>query len=109
MTGHISLQENPQIIRGIRLQAAAARIRRPDRKDLVLIELAEGSEAAAVFTQNAFCAAPVQLAKKHINETPPRYLLINSGNANAGTGQAGYNAAIECCTAVASLMDCHVS
>jgi glutamate N-acetyltransferase/amino-acid N-acetyltransferase len=109
MTGHISLQETPQIIRGIRLQAAAARIRRPDRKDLVLIELAEGSEAAAVFTQNAFCAAPVQLAKKHINETPPRYLLINSGNANAGTGQAGYNAAIECCTAVASLMDCHVS
>jgi glutamate N-acetyltransferase/amino-acid N-acetyltransferase len=105
----ISIEDVPEIINGIRLQATAAQIRRPDRKDLVLIELAEGTQTAAVFTQNAFCAAPVQVAKKHIAETSPRYLLVNSGNANAGTGQAGYDAAVRCCKAVAETMDCEVN
>ena len=101
------IKESPQTIKGIRLQSVAAGIRRPDKNDLVLVELAEGTQAAAVFTQNAFCAAPVQIAKKHISETSPRYLLINSGNANAGTGQAGYDAAMQCCASVAKVMDCN--
>jgi glutamate N-acetyltransferase/amino-acid N-acetyltransferase len=103
-----SVEETPQIIRGIRLQATAAGIRRPDRKDLVLIELAEGTRSAAVFTQNAFCAAPVQIARKHIATSSPRYLLINSGNANAGTGQSGYEAAMHTCQAVANTTGCRV-
>lgn len=103
-----SVEETPQIIRGIRLQATAAGIRRPDRKDLVLIELAEGTRSAAVFTLNAFCAAPVQIARKHIATSSPRYLLINSGNANAGTGQSGYEAAMHTCQAVANTTGCRV-
>ena len=75
----------------------------------MLIELAEGTQSAAVFTQNAFCAAPVQIAKQHISETSPRYLLINSGNANAGTGKAGYAAAMKSCSAVAEITGCHAN
>lgn len=106
------VKETPQIINGIRLKAVAARIRRAvkenlNRNDLVLIELAEGTQSAAVFTQNAFCAAPVQIARQHISERAPRYLLINSGNANAGTGQAGYDAAMQCCASVAEVMGCN--
>ena len=74
---------------GIRLGVASAGIKKKDHKDLVLIEIAAGSHTAAVFTQNAFCAAPVTLAKKHLSESEPRYLLINTGNANAGTGDKG--------------------
>ena len=101
-----SVQELPLIIDGIRLNTVTANIRRPDRKDLVLIELAEGTKVAAVFTQNAFCAAPVQIAKKHLNEASPRYLLINSGNANAGTGQPGIDATVACCSGVAETVQC---
>jgi len=93
-------------IEGIRLSTVNAGIRKKDKDDLVLIEMAEGTQAAAVFTQNAFCAAPVQIARKHISEISPRYLLINSGNANAGTGQAGYDAALQSCTAVAEMAGC---
>jgi len=100
------VEELPLIVEGIRLNTAAANIRRPDRKDLVLIELTEGSTTAAVFTQNAFCAAPVQVAKQHLAQTVPRYLLINSGNANAGTGQAGIDASMACCASVAEEMGC---
>ena len=96
-------------IKGIRLSAANAGISNKDKDDLVLIELAEGTQSAAVFTQNAFCAAPVKIAKKHISETPPRYLLINSGNANAGTGKAGYAAAMQSCSAVAEITGCHTN
>ena len=87
---------------GVRLAAAAAGIRYRDRDDLVLMELAEGSAAAAVFTRNAFCAAPVVVAREHLRKTPPRYLLINSGNANAGTGDAGLTAARETCRLLAA-------
>ncbi len=79
----------------------AAGIRYADRDDLVLIELQEKSTVAAVFTRNAFCAAPVIVAKKHRQKDIPRYLLINAGNANAGTGQAGIEAALASCKAVA--------
>ncbi len=90
-------------VAGLRLVTASAGIKKPGRKDVVLIEMAEGSHTAAVYTKNAFCAAPVILAKKHQKHTAPRYLLINSGNANAGTGKAGMQAASDCCQAVAEL------
>ncbi|CAG0906220.1 unnamed protein product [Cyprideis torosa] len=87
-------------IAGIRLATAAAGVRYADRKDVVLIELAVGSQCAATFTRNAFCAAPVTIARKHLGEEHTRYLLINSGNANAGTGQKGLEAALSTCAAV---------
>ncbi|WP_457667019.1 bifunctional glutamate N-acetyltransferase/amino-acid acetyltransferase ArgJ [Thiolapillus sp.] len=90
------------IVPGVRLAAAAAGIRYRDRDDLVLMELAEGSVAAGVFTQNAFCAAPVTVARQHLEKIPPRYLLINSGNANAGTGETGMTASFETCRLVAA-------
>ncbi len=93
-------------IKGIRLSSAAAGIKYPDRDDVVLMELAEGSTAAAVFTKNAFCAAPVTIARKHLSETSPRYLLINSGNANAGTGEPGYRDAMETCKTVGAAAAC---
>jgi glutamate N-acetyltransferase / amino-acid N-acetyltransferase len=90
-------------VAGIKLGIASAGIKTVDRADLVLIELAENTTTSAVYTQNVFCAAPVTLAKQHQNEVPPRYLLINSGNANAGTGEAGMQAAQDCCIAIAEL------
>lgn len=96
-------------VAGIRLATASAGIKKPGRKDLVLIEMAEGSHCAAVYTQNAFCAAPVLLAKQHQQSSASRYLLINSGNANAGTGEAGMQAAKDCCQAVADAAGVNVS
>lgn len=93
-------------VAGIQLATAAAGIRYSDRTDLALIEIDKGSTVSAVFTQNAFCAAPILIAKEHIAKVSPRYLLINAGNANAGTGQAGLNAATACCEAVASELGC---
>ncbi|MCG5513453.1 bifunctional glutamate N-acetyltransferase/amino-acid acetyltransferase ArgJ [Ectothiorhodospira shaposhnikovii] len=86
---------------GVRLSAVAAGIRYRGRDDLVLMELAAGSTCAAVFTRNAFCAAPVQVARQHLLQGGPRYLLINAGNANAGTGSQGLEAAYLSCGAVA--------
>ena len=93
-------------VKGIRLASATAGIKYADRDDVVLMELAEGSTTAAVFTQNAFCAAPVTIAKKHLSETAPRYLLINSGNANAGTGKPGYRDAMETCKTLGAAAAC---
>ncbi len=88
---------------GLRLATASAGIKRPGRQDLVLLELAEGSRTAGVFTRNAFCAAPVTLCREHLQKTPTRYLVINSGNANACTGERGRLDAIRTCEALASL------
>lgn len=93
-------------IDGIRLATVSASIKKPGRQDVVLIELAAGSHTAAVYTRNAFCAAPVLLAREHQSQTATRYLLINSGNANAGTGDAGLAAAKACCQAVAEIGQC---
>jgi glutamate N-acetyltransferase/amino-acid N-acetyltransferase len=90
-------------VAGIKLGIASAGIKKENHPDLVLIELAEGTMTSAVYTQNAFCAAPVTLAKQHQTQAEPHYLLINSGNANAGTGEAGLNAAKSCCQAVADV------
>ena len=75
-------------VEGIRIGTTAAGIRKPGRRDLVVIEVGRGAGCAAVFTRNAFCAAPVTVARRHLAAAAPRYLLINTGNANAGTGAA---------------------
>ncbi|VAX11983.1 Glutamate N-acetyltransferase @ N-acetylglutamate synthase [hydrothermal vent metagenome] len=93
---------------GIRLATACAGIKKPDHRDLVIIEIAEGSHTAAVFTQNAFCAAPVIVAREHLTLLTPKYLLVNTGNANAGTGKQGLADARACCEALASAAGCQV-
>ncbi len=90
-------------IDGIEIGIASAGIKTVGKEDLVLIKIAQGSSTSAVYTKNAFCAAPVTLAKQHQQQTSPQYLLINSGNANAGTGVVGMQAAHDCCQAVAEV------
>ncbi|MCZ6578286.1 MAG: bifunctional glutamate N-acetyltransferase/amino-acid acetyltransferase ArgJ [Gammaproteobacteria bacterium] len=88
---------------GVRLSAMHCGIKADEKiSDLVLIEIAESANTATVFTTNKFCAAPVVVAKQHLaGNIPVRYLLINSGNANAGTGDSGHQGALACCAAVA--------
>ena len=93
-------------IRGLRLGCTAAGIRYQGRNDLVAIELPAGAACAAVFTRNAFCAAPVVVAREHLGRAAPRYLVVNSGNANAGTGDAGLAAARESCRLIAAAAGC---
>ncbi len=90
-------------INGVRVAAVPAAIRYRDRDDLVLIELPEGAQCAATLTRNAFCAAPVTLVREHLAAATPRWLLINAGNANAGTGARGLEDARTCCRALAEL------
>lgn len=87
---------------GFELGIASAGIKRPGRKDVVVMRCAEGSSVAGVFTLNAFCAAPVILAKQRVQGTV-RYLLTNTGNANAGTGAPGLEAAQRTCAKLAEL------
>jgi len=100
----VGKSEFPQMhaVTGIKLGTACAGIKQAERDDLLLIEMAEGVTCAAVFTQNAFCAAPVLVARQNL-AMRPRYLLINSGNANAGTGPQGLADAQSSCVAVAEL------
>lgn len=91
---------------GVRLGTAAAGIKYPGRDDLVLIELPDAAACAAVFTRNAFCAAPVIVARQHLGEVTPRYLLINSGNANAGTGTQGMDDSLASCESLAQVVGC---
>jgi glutamate N-acetyltransferase/amino-acid N-acetyltransferase len=88
-------------VEGFQLGTTSAGIKVAGRKDLVLMKIADGSTAAAVFTQNRFCAAPVIIAKQHLQQTTPRFLLVNTGNANAGTGEQGIADSLSCCQAVA--------
>jgi glutamate N-acetyltransferase/amino-acid N-acetyltransferase len=99
--------ENLLPIKGIRLAAVAAGIRYKNRNDLVVLELAEGTTTAAVFTKNAFCAAPVHVCRDHLQKIAPRYLLINSGNANAGTGEQGMQNAMQTCQLLADTFACN--
>ncbi|MBB6522719.1 bifunctional glutamate N-acetyltransferase/amino-acid acetyltransferase ArgJ [Pseudoteredinibacter isoporae] len=89
-------------VKGLRLGSVSANIRYTDRDDLLLIELGPNSSVAGVFTQNAFCAAPVTVCKSHLPGNI-RYLLVNSGNANACTGQQGLTDALASCAKVAEL------
>lgn len=95
-------------VSGVQLGTTCAAIKKPDHRDLVVIELCEGTQTAAVFTRNAFCAAPVIMARQHLAEVMPRYLVINTGNANAGTGEGGLADAKQCCQALAELTGCKV-
>lgn len=100
----------PLPIKGVKFSAVNAGIyKNKSRDDLVLIELCEASNTAAVFTKNAFCAAPVIVAKSHLNLCQPKYLLINAGNANAGTGKPGIDDAKKCCESLAALTGCSSS
>ncbi|SDK85084.1 glutamate N-acetyltransferase [Modicisalibacter muralis] len=91
------------MIDGIRLGTSKAGISKPDRRDLVVIEIVEGASVAGTFTRNAFCAAPVHVAKRHLAQERTRFLLINTGNANAGTGDGGMRDAESCCQALGEL------
>ncbi|ADJ27208.1 bifunctional glutamate N-acetyltransferase/amino-acid acetyltransferase ArgJ [Nitrosococcus watsonii] len=90
-------------VAGVELGAMAAGIRYRDRPDLAIITVTEGSTCAAVFTRNVFCAAPVIVARRHLAGNSPRFLLINAGNANAGTGIQGIVDAETCCATLAEL------
>lgn len=89
-------------VAGVKLTSVSAGIKKVGRRDVVVFELAEGSSVAGVFTQNAFCAAPVTVCREHLAAAPIRYLVINSGNANACTGDQGYQDAKATCEAIAS-------
>jgi len=92
-------------VAGVRLGTAEAHIRRPNRKDLLLISLAEGTRVAGVFTRNRFCAAPVVVARAHLDEGEQvRALVVNTGNANAGTGDQGLRDARAVCAQAAPLL-----
>ncbi len=93
-------------VAGIEVATLSAGIKTEGRRDLVLFSLQPMTKVAAVFTRNAFCAAPVVVAKEHLAEGRPSYLLINTGNANAGTGEPGMRDARECCARLAAVMQC---
>jgi len=116
----IPLAADLKPIPGIKLGFAKAGVRKPDRKDVLVMTLAPGATVAGVFTTNRFCAAPVQVCKAHLDgvqacalNTPGddgiRALLINTGNANAGTGQTGLADANATCDALAALLGCEAA
>ncbi len=94
-------------VAGVSLGTAEAGIKRADRKDLLVIKLEEGATVAGVFTTNRFCAAPVTVAKEHLAAGKGiRALVVNTGNANAGTGEQGMQAARATCAELAKLLGC---
>jgi glutamate N-acetyltransferase/amino-acid N-acetyltransferase len=96
----------PVKIEGVRLAAANAGIRGRLRDDVVLVELVPGAQTAAVFTQNKFCAAPVIVARENIASKQPKFLVFNSGNANAGTGRQGIANAQKVIHGLADIQGC---
>jgi len=96
MTITINLPEMHPVS-GFKLGTACAGIKLADRKDVVIISFPASANVAGVFTQNAFCAAPVHIAKKHLQEAQVQYFVINTGNANAGTGEQGMADALMTC------------
>ncbi len=91
-------------IKGLKLGVAKAGIKYPDRTDLAVILLCDGATVAGVFTQNAYAAAPVDICRQHLSSGDVRALVVNSGNANACTGEAGAQAALQSCEALAKLI-----
>ncbi|WP_298143980.1 bifunctional glutamate N-acetyltransferase/amino-acid acetyltransferase ArgJ [uncultured Acinetobacter sp.] len=91
------------VVQGVKIGSAEAYVRYQNRRDLVIFEFSQGTNVAGVFTQNAFCAAPVHVSKAHLQQGNPRYLVINTGNANAGTGKTGMTNAIGTCEKLAEL------
>ena len=98
--------ENLLTIAGVRLGIAKAGIRKPNRKDLLLVALDEGARVAGVFTRNRFAAAPVQVCREHLAfGSDIRAIVVNTGVANAGTGEAGLANARATCASVAELLE----
>jgi len=93
-------------IKGIRLGVAEAHVRKANRRDLLLVTLETGTRVAGVFTRNRFCAAPVLVAKANLQSGNVRALIVNTGCANAGTGEDGISRARQTCVAVAALLGC---
>jgi len=104
----VGLSEPEKIlpIAGIKLATTAAGIKKNGSDDVVVIAFEETATCAATFTQNAFCAAPVTVAKKNLKQPALRALLINSGNANAGTGDAGMQNTLQSCQWLADELNC---
>lgn len=100
--GNVAVPKTIYPIKGIKLSASAAGVRYKDRDDLVVIEIAADAATAVVTTKNTFCAAPVRVLREHFANASPRYLVTNTGNANAGTGADGKRRAIDICTALAA-------
>ena len=97
-------------VKGVRLGWAEANIKQPNRKDLLVIEVADGTRVSGVFTQNRFCAAPVHVCKKHLAESEQiKALIINTGNANAGTGEQGMRDANATCEQLANILNVPVN
>lgn len=109
----LPIPENLTAVAGIELGHAEAGIRKANRKDVLVMKLAPTATVAGVFTQNRFCAAPVQVCKEHLGKlqagAPIRALVINTGNANAGTGETGLADAKATCSALAGLLGCDAS
>jgi len=94
-------------VKGVALGVAEAGVRKANRKDLLVMRLAEGASVAGVFTQNRFCAAPVIVCQEHLSRARPvRALVVNTGNANAGTGDDGLARSRKSCAALAALLAC---
>ncbi len=94
-------------VAGVELGIAMAGVRKANRKDVLLVRIAPGATVAGVFTQNRFCAAPVILCRKHLAPThTARALVVNTGNANAGTGDEGLSRALEVCAGAAAQLGC---
>lgn len=104
----LSHPEELPAVEGLRLSTTSAGIYKKSRPDIVLIGLSEDARCSAVFTKNTFAAAPVVIAKEHITQSNIRYCLINAGNANAGTGKAGLEAASSICSELARLTHCSI-
>ncbi len=88
-------------VKGFRLGTTSAGIKTPGRPDLVVMEMNESATVAGVFTRNAFCAAPVQVAKHHLSVANIHYFVVNTGNANAGTGEQGLADSLATCACLA--------
>lgn len=99
--GDLAMPEMHPVV-GVRAGVVEAGIRYRERRDLVLFELASDATVAGVFTQSGFAAAPVQLCRRYLQQAGIRYWLINTGNANAGTGELGLQNALRSCQAVAA-------
>lgn len=102
---HIPSDDQVYPVAGIEIGVTEAGIRKANRRDLTVFRLSEGTSVAGVFTRNRFCAAPVLVCQQHLTGGQPiRALVINTGNANAGTGEPGMKAANQTCAALAKLM-----
>lgn len=96
-------------VKGIKIGITEAHVRYPNRKDLTVFEIIDGATTAVVTTQNQFYAAPVQLVREFVKTNSPRFLIINTGNANAGTGKDGLERAKATCQALAEKTGVNIS